>query len=80
MIPSMVKLSSRLQIKIDRQLQNCSTFRKIMLMVVVVVFEMKENGDDEEDNSNASLSNSYSRMMSSKVKLPSSFILGGGLA
>ena len=45
------------------------------LIMVVLVFEK-----EEEDDSNASLSNSYSRMMSSKVKLPSSFILGGGLA
>ena len=49
-------------------------------MMVVVVFEKEENEDDEEDDSNTSLSNSYSRMMSSKVKLPSSFIWGGGLA
>ena len=57
----------------------------MMLMVVVWVFEREEseergNDDHEEDYSNASLSDSYSRMMSSKVKLPSSFILGGGLA
>ena len=50
------------------------------LMVVVLVFEKEENEEEEEDDSIASLSNSYSRMMSSKVKLPSSFILGGGLA
>ena len=50
------------------------------MLMLVVVFEKEENGDDEEDDSIASLSDSYSRMMSSKVKLPSSFILGGGLA
>ena len=52
------------------------------MLMVVVGFEKEENEDDEErgNDSKRILSNSYSRMMSSKVKLPSSFILGGGLA